>query len=77
MITERRLRLALACGIFLALPLTACDRGPSRLATGDEIGAAVKDAEAEMAEARAKRLADADNDAFGPEKVLAARTPGQ
>jgi hypothetical protein len=72
MITNRRLPIVLACGMLLAV--TACDRTPPRMASGDEIGEAVKNAEAEMAEARAKRLAEPDTDAFGPEKVLAART---
>ncbi len=42
---------AFAC---VAMPMTACDRSPTRTATGEEIEAAVKNAEMQMVQARAK-----------------------
>jgi hypothetical protein len=71
--TKRPLRLGLACCVILAMPLMACDENPSRFATGEEIGEAVKNAEVQMAEARAKRLAETNDGAFAADKVLAAR----
>lgn len=46
--------LAVTCALMVALP-TACSRGPSRIATGEEIGIAVKNAELQMMQARATR----------------------
>ena len=73
MTNQQPFLFAFACALIVAMPLMGCDRSPSRLATGEEIGAAVKNAEAQMAEARAKQSADAGNGAFKPEKALAGR----
>ena len=37
------------------MSLMACDSNPSRIATGEEVEAAVRNAEAQMVEARAER----------------------
>ncbi len=54
--TQKRFLLAIAGGSFVLMSLIACDSHPSRIATGEEVGAAVRNAEAQMVEARAKRM---------------------
>jgi hypothetical protein len=54
--TQKRLLLALAGGAIVLMSLMACDNNPSRIATGEEVEAAVRNAEAQMVEARAKRI---------------------
>ncbi len=52
---QKRALLALAGGSIVIMTLIACDSRPSRVATGEEIAAAVTNAEAQMAHARAER----------------------
>ena len=52
--TKKPFLLALAGGLIV-MSLTACTSNPSRIATGEEIEAAVRNAEAQMVEARAER----------------------
>ncbi len=54
--TQKRFLFAFAGGSIVAMSLMACDSNPSRIATGEEIEAAVRNAEAQMVEARAKRI---------------------
>ena len=54
--TQKRFLLALAGGSTMLMSLMACDSNPSRIATGEEVEAAVRNAEAQMVEARAKRI---------------------
>ncbi len=53
--TQKRFLFAFAGGSIVAMSLMACDSNPSRIATGEEIEAAVRNAEAQMVEARAER----------------------
>ena len=43
------------CGLSVLGSLSACNSTPTRLATGEEIDAAVQQAERDLAEVRAKR----------------------
>ena len=43
------------CGMSALAYLSACNSSPTRLATGEEIAAAVQQAERDLAEVRAKR----------------------
>jgi hypothetical protein len=54
MATQRPLPFVLVCALGVFASLSACDRGPRRTASGEEIDAAVQQAERELAEARAK-----------------------
>ena len=56
MATQKPVLLALAWGLIVVMSLMACDSNPSRIATGEEVEAAVRNAEAQMVEARAKRI---------------------
>ncbi len=55
MATQRLLPFVVVWVLSVLASLSACDRGPTRTASGEEIDAAVQQAERELAEARAKR----------------------
>jgi hypothetical protein len=57
------------CGLSVIGSLSACNSTPTRLASGEEIAAAVQEAERDLAEVRAKRPSQDDRD------VLATATP--
>jgi hypothetical protein len=57
------------CGLSVLGSLSACNSTPTRLATGEEIDAAVQQAERDLAEVRAKRSAPDSR------YVLATATP--
>lgn len=52
------------CGLTALTALTACSQPPSRTATGEEIGAAVEQAERELAEVRAKQPSQSTESPF-------------
>jgi len=56
MATQKPVLSALAWGLIVVMSLMACDSNSPRIATGEEIEAAVRNAEAQMAEARAKQI---------------------
>ena len=70
MATYKLLALAFVCAPSVFATLSACENSPTRAATGEEIEAAVQQAERERAQARAKRpLRPAD------QTVLASALP--
>lgn len=55
MATHRLLAFVFVCAPSVIASLGACEHSPTRTATGEEIEAAVQQAERERAEARAQR----------------------
>lgn len=55
MATQTQFLFAAACSLGAMAALPACSRAPTRAATGEEIAAAVEQAERELAEANTMR----------------------